>query len=43
MKKRDKRIYEPPTLDVLDVATKSFLCQSGGDIEGIEIEDWTLE
>ena len=43
MKKRDKRIYEPPTLNVLEVATKSFLCQSGGDIEGIEIEDWTLE
>ena len=47
MKKHDKLIYEPPTLDVLEVATKAFLCQSGGNIdgniEGIEIEDWTLE
>ena len=43
MKKRDKLIYETPTLNVREMATKGFLCQSGGDIEGIEIEDWTLE
>lgn len=43
MEQKEKLIYKAPTLNVLEAVMQDFLCQSGGDIEGIEIEDWTLE